>query len=416
MSLRNSGTNEFKHSAIRYAQCWEDADVMLAALNIQPGDVCLSIASGGENSLSMLVANPAKVVAIDLNPAQLACLELKMAGFRCLTHAELLVLIGSVSSLEEYHRLFSTEVASISTPQKTFNFQEALKHRQSKNESDRAAQSLRVVLYRRCRKYLSEDSRVFWDANGDAIRRGIGHAGRFENYFAVFRNLVMPLVHSKRTVNQLLAAKTIAQQQEFYRKRWNTPAWQLLFRAFFSKRVMAALGRTEFQFQYVTSPVAERILERTAYALENIPTADNSYLQWILKGKHGKALPHALRRENFDAIKRNINRLELRCGSVEDALNNSRGSYDRFNLSDIFEYQAPEEYRRQLELVINAGRPGARLVYWNMLTQRQCPPELSRFIRSLDQVSGPLFKGDRAFFYSDLRVEELEKCLVTSAL
>lgn len=416
MSLRNSGTQEFKHSAIRYAQCWEDADVMLAALNIQSGDTCLSVASGGENTLSMLVANPAKVVAIDLNPAQLACLELKMAGFRCLTHAELLVLVGSVSSLEEYHRLFLTDVASSdSTPQKTLNFEEALKHRQSENESERAAQSLRVVLYRRCRKYLSASSRVFWDANGDAIRRGIGHAGRFENYFAVFRNLIMPVIHSKRTVNQLLAPKTILQQQEFYSQRWNTPAWQLLFKAFFSKRVMAALGRSEFQFQYVSAPVAERILERTSYALQNIPTSDNSYLQWILKGKHGKALPHALRRENFDAIKRNIDCIELRCCSVEDALTNDRGRYDRFNLSDIFEYFSPEEYRRQLQLIINAGRPGARLVYWNMLTQRQCPTDLSPFIRSLDQVSGTLFKGDRAFFYSDLRVEELEKCLVTSA-
>ena len=39
---------------IRYAQCWEDADVLLQALAVQPGDVCLSIASGGENTLSLL--------------------------------------------------------------------------------------------------------------------------------------------------------------------------------------------------------------------------------------------------------------------------------------------------------------------------------------------------------------------------
>ena len=32
-------------SIIRYAQCWEDADVLLAALDVQPGEVCLSIAS-----------------------------------------------------------------------------------------------------------------------------------------------------------------------------------------------------------------------------------------------------------------------------------------------------------------------------------------------------------------------------------
>ena len=41
-------------SVLRYAQCWEDADVLLAALEIQPGDRCLSIASAGDNTLSML--------------------------------------------------------------------------------------------------------------------------------------------------------------------------------------------------------------------------------------------------------------------------------------------------------------------------------------------------------------------------
>ena len=41
-------------SRIRYAQCWEDADVLLDALDVQPGDTCLSIASAGDNSLALL--------------------------------------------------------------------------------------------------------------------------------------------------------------------------------------------------------------------------------------------------------------------------------------------------------------------------------------------------------------------------
>ena len=37
-------------SAIRYAQCWEDADILLEALDVRPGKVCLSIASSGDNA------------------------------------------------------------------------------------------------------------------------------------------------------------------------------------------------------------------------------------------------------------------------------------------------------------------------------------------------------------------------------
>src|SRR5687768_7151836 len=82
-------------SQIRYAQVWEDADILLAALEVQPTDTVVSISSAGDNALALLGAGAARVVALDLNPAQLACLELRVSAYRTLSHAELLVLIGS---------------------------------------------------------------------------------------------------------------------------------------------------------------------------------------------------------------------------------------------------------------------------------------------------------------------------------
>jgi len=52
--------------ALAYAQCWEDADVLLEALDVQPGHCCLSIASGGDNTLALLARSPQRVVAIDM--------------------------------------------------------------------------------------------------------------------------------------------------------------------------------------------------------------------------------------------------------------------------------------------------------------------------------------------------------------
>src|SRR6516162_2632861 len=53
-----TGTSEVAHeadfSSIRYAQCWEDADVLIEALDIHPGDTCVSVASGGDNTLALL--------------------------------------------------------------------------------------------------------------------------------------------------------------------------------------------------------------------------------------------------------------------------------------------------------------------------------------------------------------------------
>ncbi len=64
------------------------------ASTCSPGDVCVSIASAGDNALALLTRDPAQVIALDLNPAQLACLELRVAAYRALTHAELLELVG----------------------------------------------------------------------------------------------------------------------------------------------------------------------------------------------------------------------------------------------------------------------------------------------------------------------------------
>src|SRR5271166_6049226 len=91
-----AGKADFR--VIRYAQCWEDADILLEGLDVQPGDVCLSIASAGDNALALLIPGPAHVIALDLSPAQLACVELRVAAYRTLEHPELLELIGSTPS------------------------------------------------------------------------------------------------------------------------------------------------------------------------------------------------------------------------------------------------------------------------------------------------------------------------------
>ena len=85
---------ESSFTIIRYAQCWEDADVLLAGLQIRSGDTCLSIASAGDNTLSLLVDDPCHVVAIDLSAAQLACLETRVEAYRRLAHPELLEFLG----------------------------------------------------------------------------------------------------------------------------------------------------------------------------------------------------------------------------------------------------------------------------------------------------------------------------------
>lgn len=360
-------------SELRYAQVWEDADVLLAALEIQPTDTVVSIASAGDNALALLGAGARRVVALDLNPAQLAALELRVAAYRILTHAELLALIGSRP----------------------------------------AEQDERMKLYARCRGQLSTPVQRFWDSRPQIVARGIGSGGKFENYFRLFRARVLPWVHRRKTVEALLRGGTRPERERFYAECWNTWRWRLLFRLFFSRFTMGRLGRDPAFFKYVQGSVADRILERTQHALTALDPAENPYLHWILTGTHGRALPWALRAENFELIRSRLDRLEWHELTLEaflerECVGGGTTRIDKFNLSDIFEYMSEPNTAALLARLADASRPGGRLVYWNMLAPRRRPESLAHRLAPRDDLAAPLFAQDKAFFYSALVIEEVK--------
>jgi S-adenosylmethionine-diacylglycerol 3-amino-3-carboxypropyl transferase len=336
-------------------------------VNVQPGGVCLSIASGGDNTLALLSKSPARVIAVDTNPAQLACLELRVAAYRELTHPELLELMGSVPS-------------------------------------DR-----RGVLYERCRPRLSCTARMVWDARRGAVERsGAGSAGKFERYLHLFRRLVLPVVTGRDAVRQMLAPRSRRERDNDYSRYWEGWRWRTLSRMFFSRWCMGRLGRDRSCFRYAEGEVARRVLGRMRHALTVLDPSRNPYLGWILTGAHPNALPYSLRPGNFEPIRANLDRLELRCQDVRTAAETlPRGSIDAFNLSDVFEYMSPEVYSRTLGALVRAGRHGSRLAYWNVLVPRSRPDTLAGRLRPLRDLAERLHHNDGGFFYSAFVVEEV---------
>lgn len=353
-------------SILRYAQCWEDADTLLTALDIQPGDICFSVGSAGENSLSLLSRRPAKVVAVDISPVQNACIELKAAGFRALEHAELLELVGICPSQR------------------------------------------RGALYERVRPQLTPFAQRYFDSHPRVIERGLVAAGKFERYFELFRRWVLPLIHSRQTVRALFEPRTPAERRRFYDDHWDNWRWRALSRLFFSRFVMGHLGRDPSFFDYVEGDVAAPIFARAVHALTDIDPSLNPYLQWITCGQFRNALPHVWRVENFEAIRAHVDRLEIELTSVESYLAQApAASIDRFNLSDIFEYISEPSSASVFEDIVRCGCPGGRLAYWNMQAPRRCPPALADRVLPLEELSRRLHHETATFFYSAFYVEEL---------
>jgi S-adenosylmethionine-diacylglycerol 3-amino-3-carboxypropyl transferase len=358
-------------SRVRYAQVWEDADVLLDGLAVKPGDRCLAIASAGDNALALLTARPAEVVALDLSDAQLACLALRVAALKTLDHPELLELIGS------------------------------------------AASERRAALYARCRPALDAEARAFWDARPEAIAEGIGRAGKFERYFALFRRVILPLTQRRSTVEALATGGPALGADErarraWYDRHWDNRRWRFFFRVFTSRFVLGRLGRDPRFFDHVEGSVADRLLARVRQAVTATDPAGNAYLQWILTGEHRTALPLWLRPEHFDTIRDHVDRLTWRRASLEDVLAGADArSFDRFALSDVFEYVPVAHYERLLEEIARVGRPGGRLAYWNLLAPRRRPERLAGKIAPLPELSRALHACDKAPFYGAFVVEEV---------
>ena len=353
---------------VRYANVWEDAEVLVAALRPAPGRRILSIASAGDNSFSLLAAG-AEVVAADLSPAQIALVELKRAAIRRLDHGAALAFLGVRPAAD------------------------------------------RPATFEELAADLTERARSFWRERPEAIAGGVVHDGKFERYFRLFRRRILPLVHGRRTVERLLAEKDEAARTAFYEREWDTLRWRLLFRVFFSRAVMGRLGRDPEFFRYVEGSVAERILGRARWALTELPTHDNPYVSYILRGTFRPAVPPYLEAGTYErlqeALRREPERLTLHLGPVEEAARRHRGAgFDGFNLSDVFEYLDPETSAALYEALLETARPGARFAYWNLLVPRRRPERLAARVRALSDEADALFRRDRAFFYSAFVLEE----------
>lgn len=357
---------KFLHKAnleiIHYANCWEDADVLISALNPQKGGRILSIASAGDNTLSLLSTEPEKLMAIDLNHEQLYLTELKKIAIQHFEHHEFLQFIG-VSPCTDRLKMFDLIDSE-----------------------------------------LSSSAQNFWWQNRANIDKGVIYCGKFERYFLLFRKYILPLVHSKRDVRKLFNIKSAEEQELFYSKNWNTFRWRLLFKIFFSKFVMGRFGRDPEFLKQVEVNVEEFIFSRAEKHLSDVNCQRNYFLYMIMFGRFNQQLPFYLREENYLPIKQNIDKLELMYGYAQDAVKLGN-KFDHMNLSNIFEYMPEPVFKETASTLYDGMYPGGKLVYWNLMVERKISAILPEKFKPV--VIPPHIKSaDLGFFYRDIICDE----------
>lgn len=336
---------------LKYSNVWEDAYLLGKGLNVSSEDKVMSIASGGDNSLYLLSFQPKEMLCLDMNEVQLHITRLKEEAIRHLPYSSFLELLGFTSS------------------------------------------SQRFELFETLKKYLPKESLAFFSLHHNWIENGLIHEGKFEKYFKLFANRVLPFVHSQKVVSELLAPKSLEEQETFYNNRWNSWRWKLLFRFFFSKLVMGRVGREPAKLKEVEVSVGSFIYHQAEKHLRSTACQKNYILQYALTGHFGSLLPPYAEKEAFDKIKSWLqsNRVTYFQGNLEECLSVHQG-FTRFNLSNIFEYMPSPLFHQNVESLKANSAEHARFAYWNLMV-----PRLFDEVEGFD--SQPVSDVDLGFFY-----------------
>ena len=355
---------------IRYANCWEDADLLIKTFSEMESPKCVSISSAGDNSLSLLTLDPEVVVAFDLSKVQLASLELRIVAFENLEYEETLYFLGL--SDNNYGKW---------------------------NRKD---------IFNRLKSQLNSDARSFWSKHEHIIATGVIHSGKFEKYLKVFGQKILPFIHSENIRHQLCDNKSLSERNDFYNQKWDNLRWRAIFKLFFSKKVMGRLGRDPEFFKYVETSIGSSILARTKHALTEIDTHTNPYLNYIIFGDFNGVYPHCFRKENYEKIKSNLSAIELYNGSTTELFKEYDIKFNAFNFSDIFEYMDENLFKIISSEIIENSENDSLIAYWNMMVPRNIYDIFPENVDYLEDKSKKLLKEDNAFFYQDFIINRVK--------
>ncbi|MEO3386785.1 DUF3419 family protein [Mesorhizobium sp. CAU 1741] len=321
-----------------YAQIWEDPEVDMEALAIRPGHRIVTIASGGCNALSYLIADPQRIEAVDLNPTHVAFNRLKLAALR------------GLPDYQSFHRFYV-----------------------------RTDDPDNVEAYRRfVRPALDESTRAYWDGRSPSGRRRISmfHRHLYRHgllgHFIGWGHRVARLYGADP--RGLLNARTMEEQRRFFDEtiaplfdkrliRWTIGRKSSLFGLGIPPQQYEALAGAGPSGDMAT--VLRGRLERLACGF---PLSEN-YFAWQAFGRgygdaHDAPLPPYLLAGNFDAVRSRADRMTIENVSITELLaQKPESSVDRVVLLDAQDWMSDVQLNALWRQITRTAAPGARVIF-----------------------------------------------------
>ncbi len=380
--------------AFVYNQIWEDPRVDIEALQIDGNSRILTISSGGCNALNYLVESPESVTAVDLNRHHIYLLNLKLGALKHLP------------SYEDFFTFFGVGKGA-NTGSNYLSF---------------------------IQPNLDKNTRNFWESNtfGGSVIYGdrisfFRNAGLYEHsrngYFLRFFHSISRLFGCKP--DEVLKAKTLEEQEALYAKHIDP-----FFDTFVIKTLgklpitMFGLGIPPQQYDELKKDVGEGnsvidiYRERAKKLACDYPIHENYFAWQAFARKYDtenrQAVPEYLKEENYDALKRNADRLKTKIGSATDVIANSEsGTFNRFVFLDAQDWMNAEIMTELWTAIAEKGEPESRIIFRtageSSPIETDLPEELRSKFHYEKDISEDLFKQDRASIYGGFHLYELKK-------
>ncbi len=335
-----------------YAQIWEDPVIDMEALNLQPNDHVVTIASGGCNALSYLVGNPARVTALDLNGWHVALLKLKIAG---------------AVHLPDYKTFFAF--------------------------FGRADAKANLELYARFIKpNLDSETRQFWDSRDLLGRRRIELFTRNIYRHGLLGRCIQAAhwlgrIHGCKPSN-MLAARSREEQVAIF-QRDLAPVFEKPFaKAIFAMPAsLYGLGIPPAQYVALTEngklPISGVLVERVRRLACDFDLADNYFAQQAFGRRYGlgddtsdmkTGLPPYLDEAHYTEMRARTNRVDVRHQSFTKFLGDSEAaSADAYVLLDAQDWMTDDDLTALWTEITRTARPGARVIFRTAADERLLP-------------------------------------------
>jgi S-adenosylmethionine-diacylglycerol 3-amino-3-carboxypropyl transferase len=298
-----------------YSHVWEDPDVDLTALALQPNHTLVTISSAGCNILNYLGADPARIIAVDINPHHLALSRLKLAA------------LNHMPSYEDFFRFWGSA------------------------DSRANLHAYDTFL----KPHLDVDTRRYWEERSFLGRRRLDMFARnLYRYGLVGRGIGLAhrLVRLQgKRMEQVVQARDLAEQRRAF-DRIVAPLFDnALFKALAKTPVpLFVLGIPPSQYDELLEAsggdMASLLRDRVEKLACGFPASEN-YFAWQAfargydVGKR-KAIPPYLRRDVYDVIRTRTDRVEIHHASLVDFLKQQpQHSIDRFVLLDAQDWMTP---------------------------------------------------------------------------